>query len=82
MSELWKGFTRIYFNAWEDAPRFWSVDRGLGTEELTAESVTLEGAGLATRVNVASKEQPRAWLEGEVSVSRKDDGTLVVEAFE
>ncbi len=77
--ELWCGPTRIYFNAWEDAPRYWSADQGLGTPEITAECVSFEGAEMTTMVNAASKEQPRAWMEGEARVLRTDGGTLLIQ---
>ena len=79
---LWVGYTRVYFNAWEDAPRFWSLDQGAGTVEVTVEGVKIEGGALTTVVKAASKVQPRAWMEGVVAVSRDGDGGMVVEAVE
>jgi hypothetical protein len=75
---LWTGFTRLYFNAWQDAPRFWSVDRGFGTPELTAETILLKDATVVSVVDEQSNTQPRAWFEGAVSVFRDDNGSILI----
>jgi hypothetical protein len=77
-TQLWTGFTRIYFNAWEDAPRFWSVDRGTGTPELTAENISIRDATMMSVVDEQGRTQPRAWLEGTVSVGRDDNGNILI----
>ena len=78
MRLLWDGFTRVYFNAWEEAPKFWSVDQGVGTEELKVDRVHFHGATLSTVALAGKTVQPRAWLEGHAIVAENPDGTLAV----
>jgi hypothetical protein len=79
MAKLWSGFTRVYFNAFEEAPNFWSLDQGVGTPEIKVERVTMRSSELSTVVIAGSKVQPRAWLEGDVVVSQDANGWVVLE---
>lgn len=68
---LWTGRCRIYFNAYEEGPLFWSVDEGTTATEVKCTDVAYSGSGFYTVVNAGSKVQPRAWIEvdeAEVSI--------------
>jgi hypothetical protein len=61
MSLLWTGVCRIYFNAYTEAPLYWSVDNGDPSTEVKCQRVVMTG-DLETIVAPEQKVQPRAWL--------------------
>ena len=78
MSLLWTGACRIYFNAYTEAPLFWSVDNGDSTTEIKCPRVVMAGS-FETVVVPEQKVQPRAWLSFKrASVYRQKDGVVVV----
>ena len=78
MSLLWTGACRIYFNAYTEAPLFWSVDNGDSATEIKCPRVVMAGS-FETIVVPEQKVQPRAWLSfKKASVNRQKDGVVVV----
>ena len=78
MSLLWTGACRIYFNAYTEAPLFWSVDDGDCTTEIKCPRVVMAGT-FETVVVPEQKVQPRAWLSFKrASVYKQKDGVIVV----
>jgi hypothetical protein len=74
---LWRGKARIYFNAWEEGPMFWSVDNGDPASEVKCPGVII--GALAASVVTKEKVQPRAWFEVESAlVSRLPDGRIKI----
>jgi hypothetical protein len=75
---LWTGVCRIYFNTFEDAPFFWSVDNGDRTTEIKCPRVVMAGS-FETVVVPEQQLQPRAWLPFKrASVYKQNDGVVVV----
>jgi hypothetical protein len=63
---------RVYFNRFNEAPHFWSVDTGEGTEELKLTDVQIVGGRVSTGVDVrnrGSEDKPCAWLQVEGSMT-------------
>ena len=78
MSLLWTGTCRIYFNAYTEAPLFWSVDNGDSATEIKCPRVVMAGS-FETVVMPEQKMQPRAWLSFKrASVYRQKNGVVVV----
>jgi hypothetical protein len=78
MSLLWTGMCRIYFNAYTEAPLFWSVDNGDSATEIKCPRVVMAGS-FETVVMPEQKVQPRAWLSFKrASVYRQKNGVVVV----
>jgi hypothetical protein len=78
MSLLWTGACRIYFNAYTEAPLFWSVDDGDSATEIKCPRVVMAGS-FETVVVSEQKVQPRAWLSfKKASVYKQNDGVVVV----
>jgi hypothetical protein len=78
MSLLWTGMCRIYFNAYTEAPLFWSVDNGDSVTEVKCPRVVMTGS-FETVVAPEQKVQPRAWLcFKKASVYKQNDGVIVV----
>ena len=78
MTNLWIGFCRVYFNAYEEGPFFWSVDDGDTAHEVKCTNVDFDGAGFQTRVK-PGKAQPRAWIEiPRAAVWQAADGSILV----
>jgi hypothetical protein len=61
MSLLWTGVCRIYFNAYNEAPLYWSVDNGDPSTEVKCQRVVMTG-DFETIVAPEQKVEPRAWL--------------------
>lgn len=60
---LWDGKTRLYFNAFEEAPLVWSVDDGNPDNERKVAFVTFRCGG---RVVAGPRTiQPKCWVEFE-----------------
>jgi hypothetical protein len=75
---LWKGVCRIYFTSFEDAPLFWSVDKGDKATEIKCPRVVMAGS-FETVVVPDQHVQPRAWLSfRRASVYKQNDGVVVV----
>jgi hypothetical protein len=69
---------RIYFNAYSEAPLFWSVDNGDSATEIKCPRVVMAGS-FETVVMPEQKVQPRAWLSFKrASVYRQKNGVVVV----
>ena len=78
MSLLWTGACRVYFNAYTEAPLFWSVDNGDSATEIKCPRVVMAGS-FETVVVPEQKVQPRAWLSfRRASVYKQKDGVVVV----
>lgn len=77
---LWAGRCRIYFNAYEEGPRFWSVDNGSTETEVKCNNVHFRGTGFTTKVNAGSKIQPRAWIEVDDARIWLDDQEVTVDS--
>src|SRR5271170_597580 len=78
MSLLWTGACRIYFNAYTEAPLFWSVDDGDSATEIKCPRVVMTGS-FETVVVPEQKVQPRAWLSfKKASAYKQKDGIIVV----
>ena len=78
---LWNGRCRMYFNAYEEGPNFWSVDNGDTASEVKGTELHFVGCDFETIVNKASKVQPRAWIEVEsASVWQGSDGAITIES--
>jgi hypothetical protein len=78
MSLLWIGMCRIYFNAYSEAPLFWSVDRGDTVTAMKCPRVVMAGNFEAV-VAPEQNEEPFAWLFfRKASVYRHRDGVVVV----
>jgi hypothetical protein len=77
MSLLWTGVCRIYFNAYREAPMFWSVYNGDSATEISVRAVVMAGS-FETAVVPEQKVQPRAWLSfKKASVYKQKDGLLL-----
>ena len=61
MSLLWTGMCRIYFNAYSEAPLFWSVNKGDTATAVKCPRVVMAG-NFETAVAPEQKEEPLAWL--------------------
>lgn len=61
MSLLWTGVCRIYFNAYNEAPLYWSVDNGDPSTEVKCQRVVMTG-DFETIVAPEQEVEPRAWL--------------------
>jgi hypothetical protein len=78
MSLLWTGVCRIYFNAYTEAPLFWSVDNGDSATEVKCPRVVMAGS-FETVVVPEQEAQSRAWLSFKrASVYRQKDGVVIV----
>jgi hypothetical protein len=78
MSLLWTGMCRIYFNAYSDAPLFWSVDNGDAVTAVKCPRVVMAGS-FETVLAPEQKEEPLAWLSfRKASVYRQRDGIVFV----
>jgi hypothetical protein len=78
MKPLWFGKARIYFNAWEEGPLFWSVDAGNPRTEVKCTGIRFDSV-IAKSVVTAAKVQPRAWFEVEDAiVSMLPNGTVEI----
>jgi hypothetical protein len=75
---LWTGVCRIYFNAFEDTPLFWSVDNGDRATAIKCPRVVMAGS-FETVVVSEQRAEPRAWLSFKrASVYKQNDGVVVV----
>jgi hypothetical protein len=72
MSLLWTGACRIYFNAYTEAPLFWSVDNGDSATEIKCPRVVMAGS-FETVVVPEQKVQPSVALvpRGQASIGRR-----------
>jgi len=78
MSLLWTGVCRIYFNAYTEAPLYWSVDNGDPATEVKCQRVVMTG-DFETIVAPEQKVQPRAWLCFKLAnVYERAGGVIVV----
>jgi hypothetical protein len=78
MCLLWKGACRVYFNSYNAAPLFWSVDNGDSATEVKCPRVVMAGS-FETVVVPDQRVQPRAWLSfKKASVYKQNDGVVVV----
>lgn len=78
MRELWIGQVRCYFNAYTEAPLFWSVDNGDPATEVKCSGIVFHG-NFDTLVNAKSAVQPRAWVQClTAKVYQRQDGAIVV----
>jgi len=78
---LWTGRCRMYFNAYEEGPNFWSVDDGDTAHEVKGTALHFEGCDFETVVKPGSKVQPRAWIAVSfASVWQGSDGALTIES--
>ena len=59
MSLLWTGVCRIYFNAYTEAPLFWSVDNGDNAAEAKCPRVVMAG-NFETVAAPEQKVEPQA----------------------
>jgi hypothetical protein len=71
----------MYFNAYEEGPKFWSVDDGDTANEVKGTALHFVGCDFETVVNVGSKVQPRAWIQVPfASVWQSSDGAITIES--
>jgi hypothetical protein len=77
MELIWHGYTRVYFNAYDEPPNFWSLDQGPRTDEVKASEIMLDGCLMATEVHPDSNIQPRAFFFGDCRVYRTEKGITV-----
>jgi len=81
MRMLWTGRCRMYFNAYEEGPNFWSVDDGDTAHEVKGTALHFVGCDFETVVNAGSKVQPRAWINvPQATVWQASDGSFTVES--
>jgi hypothetical protein len=63
---LWRGRCRLYFNAPQEAPYIWLLDRGDSTTEIKVIDVKLLVTGFHTmQRKEKDPKQPKVWLERE-----------------
>jgi hypothetical protein len=78
---LWNGRCRMYFNAYEEGPEFWSVDDGDAATEVKGTALHFIGCDFETVVQAERKVQPRAWIEvASASVWQGSDGSFTIES--
>lgn len=70
MTPLWYGRVRVYFNAYNEAPLFWSVDNGDPRTEVKCCGVKIDYPvqSVVTAFVSVSEIQPRAWLEADQAI--------------
>jgi len=56
---------RVYYNSSDNGKRKWSIDRGVGTEEINVDSISLECKDWYTAIDeyACNIRNPKAWLE-------------------
>ena len=78
MTVLWRGPVRLYLNSFSKARELWSIDKGIGTREITAPGVVIDCPMLNTVVTDDIHVQPRAWLQGQCTVTQHRNGSIIL----